>query len=165
MDSNPIASFLELHYPSPPLPLTSPLGDSIETTARSTLGVAFRTSVMPREVDILSARSQTYFRSTRERSLGGGQRLEDLLDGDTESQSWKAAEDGIRTLGELLRTNEADGPFVLGAHVSYADFFIVGNLQMARVVDEEKVFERIVGLHPRFGELYEACKAWMGKRD
>lgn len=157
MDSTPIAKFLEATYPTPPLPLTSELGRTIELRARSVVGPTFRTSIVPREINILSPRSQVYFRRTREAGLG--HKLEDLLDG--EEKSWEAVSEGMRDVGELIRTNAAEGPFVLGAQPSYTDFFIAGSLQSARVVDEG-VFERHMK-YPGYKEVYEACLPYMAK--
>ena len=126
MDSVPIAQFLESTYPDPPVPLTSELGREIETKARAVLGTAFRKSAMPRVMGILSLRAQEFFRRTREASLG--HRLEDLLDPDKEEQVWNAVSDCMRAVGELMLTHSADGPFVLGARPSGADFFIAGSL-------------------------------------
>jgi glutathione S-transferase len=159
MDSVPIAQFLESTYPDPPVPLTSELGREIEAKARA--GPVFRTSVVPREIGILSPRSQEYFRRKLEASLG--HRLEDLLDSDKEEQAWNAASDNMRAVGELMRTHKADGPFVLGSRPSLTDFFITGNLQLARVVDEG-VFQRIIKF-PGYGEIYEACLPYMEKKD
>jgi glutathione S-transferase len=161
MDSAPIAQFLESTYPDPPVPLTSELGREIEAKARAVAGTAFRTSVMPREMGILSPRAQEYFRRTAEASLG--HRLEDLLDPDKEEQVWNAVGDGMRAVGELMRTHKADGPFVLGARPSYTDFFIAGSLQSARVVDEG-VFQRNIK-YPGYKEIYEACLPYMEKKD
>jgi glutathione S-transferase len=160
MDSAPIAQFLESTYPDPPVPLTSELGREIEAKARSVVGTAFRTSVMPREIRILSPRAREYFRRTREASLG--HRLEDLLDPDKEEQSWNAVGEGMRAVGELMQTHKADGPFVLGARPSYTDFFIAGSLQCARVVDEG-VFQRNIK-YPGFEEIYKACLPYMEKK-
>ncbi len=160
MDSAPIAQFLESTYPDPPVPLTSELGREIEAKSRSVVGTAFRTSVMPREIGILSPRAQEYFRRTREASLG--HRLEDLLDPDKEEQSWNEVSEGMRAVGELMQTHKADGPFVLGARPSYTDFFIAGSLQSARVVDEG-VFQRIIK-YPGFEEIYKACLPYMEKK-
>ncbi|CAF9918089.1 hypothetical protein IMSHALPRED_004207 [Imshaugia aleurites] len=159
MDSEPIAQFLESTYPDPAVPLTSELGREIEAEARAVLGTAFRTSVMPREMEILSPRAQVYFRRTREASLG--HRLQDLLD--KEEQTWNAVGDGMRAVGELMRTHKADGSFVLGAQPSYTDFFITGSLQCARVVDEG-VFRRFI-MYPGYEEVYEACLPYMEKKD
>lgn len=161
MDSAPIAQFLESTYPDRPVPLKSELGSEIEAKARAVGGAAFRMSVMPREIGILSPRVQEYFRRTREASLG--HRLEDLLDPDKEEQVWNAAADGMRAVSELMRTNKADGPFVLGARPSYTDFFITGSLQSARVIDEG-VFQRNIK-YPGYKGIYEACLPYMEKED
>lgn len=159
IESALIAEFLESTYPNPPVPLTSELGREVESTARSIVGAVFRTSVMPRETGILSPRAQEYFRRTREASLGHP--LEDLLT--SEEETWNTASDKICALGELMQTNKADGPFVLGARPSYTDFFIAGNLQCARVIDEG-VFHRLTK-YPGFKEVYEACLPYMEKND
>lgn len=161
MDSLPIAQFLESTYPDPPVPLTSELGREIETKARGVLGKAIYSSVMPREIRILSPRSQEYFRRTREASLG--HRLEDLLDGDKEDQVWDGVGGVLGAVGDLIRTHNADGPFVLGARPSCTDFFIAGSLQSTRVVDEG-VFQRITK-YPGYREVYEACLPYMEKKD
>ncbi|OAL36631.1 hypothetical protein AYO20_03963 [Fonsecaea nubica] len=163
MESGAIAQFLESTYPDPPVPLTSELGREIETQARAVAGKVFRASILPREVHILSPRGQEYFRRTREAPLGDHRRLEDLLDEAKEDESWAAVDDGMRAVGELMRTNRADGPFVLGARPSYTDFFIAGSLQNARVVDEG-VFLRNMR-YPGFRDVYEACVPYMEKND
>ena len=160
MDSTPIAQFLESTYPDPPVPLMSELGREIEAKARSVGGTAFRASVMPREIRILSPRSQEYFRRRCEASLG--YRLEDLLDTDKEEQSWNAVDEGMRAVSELMQTHKADGPFVLGARPSYTDFFIAGSLQCARVVDEG-VFQRNIK-YPGFEGIYTACLPYMEEK-
>ena len=128
---------------------------------RATAGAAFSKSVMVREIRILSPRAQEFFRRTREASLG--HRLEDLLDPDKEEQNWSAVDDDMRALSELMQTNKADGPFVLGAKPSYADFFIAGNLQSARMVDEG-IFQRVIK-YPGYKGIYEACLPYMEKKD
>ena len=116
---------------------------------------------MPREIHILSPRSQEYFRRTREAELGHP--LEDLLDLEKEDQNWKALDEGIRAVSELMQTNKADGPFILGARPTYTDFFIAGSLQCARVVDEE-VFQRNVK-YAGFEAIYMACMPYMERKD
>ncbi|KAH7370151.1 hypothetical protein BKA65DRAFT_487763 [Rhexocercosporidium sp. MPI-PUGE-AT-0058] len=161
MDSIPISKFLEKIYPDPSIPLTSELGREIESKARSAVGITFSASLMPRELGILSPAAQEYFRRTREASLGFP--LENLLDADREQKAWDAATDSIRAVDELIMTNKAEGPFVLGAEPSYTDFFIAGSLQCARVV-HEKTFERLV-IHPGYKRVYEACLPYMEKKD
>jgi glutathione S-transferase len=161
MDSVPIAQFLESTYPDPPLPLASELGREIEAKARAAVGKVFGTSVMSREVKILSPRAEEYFSKSCEAKLG--HRLEELLDADKEEQGWNAMADDIRAVGELMLTNKAEGPFVLGARPSATDFFIAGSLQTARVVDEG-VFQRNIK-YPGYGQIYEACLPYMEKKD
>lgn len=159
MDSTPIAQFIESTYPNPPVPLTSELGREIEAKARAVVGKTFYNSVMPREINILSPRSQEFFRRTREAALGHP--LEDLLD--EEENSWNSLAEGIGAVGKLMQTNKADGPLVLGAQPSYTDFFIAGSLQSARMVDEG-VFQRLIK-DPGHWAIYEACLPYMEKKD
>ncbi|ETS82820.1 hypothetical protein PFICI_04696 [Pestalotiopsis fici W106-1] len=160
MDSKPISEFIEKTYPSPAVPLTSDLGREIEAKTRQGLALTFRRSLMPREINILSPGAQQFFRRTREAAIG--HRLEDLLEGDKEEQAWAEVAETMRSAGELIRTNSAEGPFVLGAHPSYTDFFIAGSLQCARVIDEE-VFQKYLR-GPGFKEAYDACLPYMEKR-
>ncbi|CAG5166061.1 uncharacterized protein ALTATR162_LOCUS6878 [Alternaria atra] len=122
MDSISIAQFLESTYPDLPVPLTSELGREIESKARTVIGPVFRVAVMPREIAILSPRSQEYFRRTREAAVGC--KLEDLLNEEKEEMAWRKIEEDMRTIGQLMLTNEKEGNFVLGASPSATDFFI-----------------------------------------
>ena len=157
MDSTLIAQFLEATYPDRSIPLTSELGHEIESKSRTVIGPIFRDSIMPREVNILSPRSQEYFRRTREAALGC--KLEELLSGEREELAWRKVEDDIRAVEQLLLTNEKEGQFVLGARPSATDFFLAGSLHAARTVDES-VFARIMN-YPGFKKIYEACVPYM----
>ena len=53
---------------------------------------------------------------------------------------------------------------MLGEEVSYADFVMVGYLQMVRRVDEE-LFARIGAEGPALKRLYEACAVWLERDD
>lgn len=161
MDSENISQFIESTYPEPPVPLTSELGREVEKQARALLGTTFGASVMPREILILSPRAQEYFRHTREASLGHP--LEDLLDLEKEDQRWSAVDDQLIGISKLMKTNKADGPFILGSRPSYTDFFIAGALQSARMV-EESVFQRNIK-YEGFQMIYDACLPYMEKRD
>lgn len=161
MDSASIAKFLESTYPDPPVQLTSDLGDEVETRARAVVGKAFRMSVLPRELAILSPRAQDYFRRSCEASLGHS--LEDSIDPEKEEENWRALDDGMRAVGALMLTHKAEGPFILGERPSYADFSLAGAIHSARVVDEG-VFQRIIKF-PGFVDIYDACLPYMEKRD
>ncbi|TFB05273.1 hypothetical protein CCMA1212_002569 [Trichoderma ghanense] len=149
MDSKPIAEFLESTYPDPPLQLTSELGSEIELKLRTLIAPTLYQSIIPREINMFSPRAQEYFRRTREAQLG--KKLEDLLAG--EEERWKAADVDLRAISELMKRNQGNGPFVLGARPSYSDFFIAGSLQSLRAI-EWAVFVRIVQ-YPGFREVYE----------
>ena len=161
MDSIPISQFLEATYPDPPVTLTSELGAEIELKARGGLGPTHRASVMPREVRILSPRSQEYFRTAREAALG--HTLEEELQGDKEEKAWASSDQARRELGQLLLSNKDKGPFILGDKASDTDFFLAGSLQSTRVIDEE-LWERCVSF-PGFREIYDACVPFMNKKD
>ncbi|EED13715.1 conserved hypothetical protein [Talaromyces stipitatus ATCC 10500] len=162
MGSIAIAQFLESTYPEPLVPLTSELGREIELKSRSLVGKTFSNSITPREIRILSPRSQEYFRRTREAAMGCP--LEDmLLDPKTEEQNWLAIDADMRAVGESMRTNKAEGPFVLGAQPTFTDFFLAGVLQSAKMVDEG-VFQRITK-YPGFRDIYEGCRPYMEKND
>lgn len=161
MDSAPISRFLETTYPDPAVPLESELGREIETRARAVVGATMSKSLMPREINILAPRAADYFRRTREAALG--RPLEDLLDPAAEEQAWADAGGVIDAVGKLMRTNAAEGPFVLGARPSYTDFFIAGALQSARMIDEG-VFGRLAN-HPGYSDIYSACLPYMAKND
>ncbi|EHK24890.1 uncharacterized protein TRIVIDRAFT_30971 [Trichoderma virens Gv29-8] len=159
MESKPIAEFIESTYPDPPVQLTSELGSEIELKIRSLVAPTFYRSAMPREINILSPRAQEYFRSSREARFG--KTLEELLEG--EEERWKAVDADRHAVGELMRTNKALGPFILGAQPSYSDFFIAGSLQSVKVIDEG-VFQRSVQC-PGYKDIYEACLPYMEKKD
>uniref|UniRef100_A0A093VSS0 Beta-etherase n=1 Tax=Talaromyces marneffei PM1 TaxID=1077442 RepID=A0A093VSS0_TALMA len=161
MDSLVIAQFLESIYSEPPVPLTSELGRQIQVKSRSILGKTLSDSIMPREIYILSPRAQEYFRRTREASIGRS--LEDVLDPTKEEQDWLAIDPELRAIGELMRTNKDEGPFILGAKPTYADFFIAGTLQCARMVDEG-VFQRFMK-YPGYKGIYEGCRPYMERND
>jgi glutathione S-transferase len=161
MDSAPISRFLEETYPEPSVPLESELGQEITARSRAVIGATMFKSLMPREVNILSPRAAEYFRQTREPMLG--RPPEDFLDPAAEEQAWAAVAGALDDVDKLIRTNSAEGPFVLGARPSYTDFFIAGALQSAKMVDE-RTFER-VAKYPGYSGIYLACVPYMARHD
>jgi glutathione S-transferase len=159
MNAATIAEYLESTYPSPALPLTSPLGAEVEYKARNGIGSALRAAILPREIHILSPGAQEYFRRTREASLG--RPIESLLE--EEEAGWKAVEPTLSEISPLLLTNKERGPFLLGEQVSYTDFFTAGYLQFLRVVDEG-IFDRF-SKFSGFRAIYDACTPYMDKKD
>lgn len=160
MDSAPISRFLEATYPEPPVPLESELGRDIETRARAVVGGIVSRSLMPREAKILAPRAAEYFR--RKLEAATGQELEDL-DPAAEEEAWAEADGVVGDVGRLMRTNAAEGPFVLGGAPSYTDFFVAGALQSARTIDEG-VFGRLVK-YPGYSDIYSACLPYMARNN
>ena len=159
MDSQPISEFLEKTYPELSLPLTSERGRDIEHISRTRLGKTQQISIAPREINILCPRTQEWFRTKIEASFG--QTLESIYEGDKEEQVWEETKADRLKVDELIRAN--GGPFVLGKEPSYTDFFLAGNMQSSRMV-EESVFDRMYAL-PGFKAVYDACAPWMERRD
>ncbi|PON25694.1 hypothetical protein TGAM01_v205579 [Trichoderma gamsii] len=159
MDSPAVAKFIESTYPDPHVQLDSELGAKIMLKLRAELGPTVQKSIMPREALIFSPRAEAYFRRAREARIG--RPLEELLEG--EDEAWEALEGDSQAIGALMRTNKADGPFILGARPSLTDFFVAGSMQTAKVIDEG-VFQRILKL-PGHLEIYEACQPFMQKKD
>lgn len=162
MDSASISDFLEKTYPTPPLPLASELAREIQQQAGRTFFNIYTFSLRPREVDILSPRSAEYLGRKMETSLG--RPWEDILtDLTKEDEVWSTLHESLMHIGRLIETNKADGPFLLGAQPSFADFHLAGALQCARMISEP-VFQRH-GNYPGFMTLYKACQPWMERKD
>ena len=162
MDSIPIAQFLETTYPQPSVQLSSEFGDDLWSQCRAIIGKPLFKSTIPREVHILSPRSQEHFRRNLEAGIGCT--LEELLPKpEEEDKLWEELDDKIRALSELLQKNRGEGPFVLGKQISYADFCIAGSLQSAKVV-HQATFERVTG-YEGFAFLHEVCETYMDKKD
>jgi glutathione S-transferase len=161
MDSFDIAQFLESTYTDQPVRLTSDLGSEVRSQTRALFAPAFRISVSPREAKILLPRSEEYFRRRLEATLG--HRLEDLLNPEKEEQAWNEVSKGMQTIDEMVQTQRAAGPFLLGAQPSFTDFTLAGSMQCARTVDEG-VFQRIIK-YPFLKEIYDGCLPYMDKKD
>jgi glutathione S-transferase len=160
MDSGPIAEFLEKTYPQPAiLPGDSEAVQEIASRSRASVGRAFRASIVPREIKILSPRSQEYFRRTREAAIG--QPLEDLLA--KEEQGWETVQGDLKAVSDLILTTKGDKPYLLGSQPCATDVFLGGALQSTRTIDEG-VFER-VAQYPGYKAVYDAMVPFMEKRD
>ncbi|CAI6339586.1 unnamed protein product [Periconia digitata] len=161
MDSTPISQFLERTYPNPSLPLSTDWGQEIEKKARGLLGPVLRTSIVPREILILSPRSQDYFRRTREEAFG--RRLEELLDEGKEEEMGRELDGEMVGVGGMMRRDAGGAGFVFGEEPCYTDFLIAGAMESVRMVDEG-IFQRMVK-YRGFSDVYTACLPLMEKND
>ena len=110
--------------------------------------------------NLLNPPSAEYFERTRQEKFGMPlAQLEREKGGES---AFEEAEPGFKKVGEMLR--EKGGPFFLGETVSYADFIVVGALDFLRRVGEG-VFERVLGMDPSLGEVYEASKPWLERNN
>ena len=80
-----------------------------------------------------------------------------------EDAAWAKLDPDLEKISDMLRTNRAEGPFILGKEPSIADFFIAGAMQCARAIDEG-VWARQVK-YDGFRAVYEGCEVWMGRKD
>lgn len=185
MHSLAIVHALEDLQPSPPLRLDTALHLEAEKVVESVALVIWWDGMVAMQDACLSERSRAYFARTRKEVFGAS--LEELRDVKGGEVAWGEAgkEGGVlagmgafltrhKEDGELLLwrncgvtfadgVNSAEGPFVLGSRVSYADFVVVALLECLKRVDRPG-WERLMRFDPSFKELHEACEEWL-KRD
>lgn len=160
MDSRPIATELDRLHPSPSLHLDSPVLPKVEALIPKAIRNPLLGLIMPRVPrNLLNESSAAYFETTRAERFGCS--LSELEAKTSEEEAWKEAAPALREMAEPLEEGGGrGGPFYLGPTVSYTDFVVVGALQFVKKVDE-RLFERIVGMEPALGKLYDACGRWL----
>lgn len=160
MDSKKIAASLEEKYPDPSIHLHSPQVAKVEECFGRLL-VPMRGILIPKiGRNLLNPESVPYFHESRSKQYG--MPLEQLDKERAGDAQWEETKPIVRELAALIEEN--GGPFVLGGEVSYADFILVGALCLFKRLGEG-VFERIVGMEPVLGTLYEASGKWLQKND
>ncbi|KUJ16644.1 uncharacterized protein LY89DRAFT_685548 [Mollisia scopiformis] len=160
MDSKKIATRIEKEHPEPHLHLDSPILEQLSKITPKAMGPLRGIALPGVHANLLPERSKEYFGRTRQARLG--KTLEQYGKDSGGEEAWMEALPGIKELGELVKAN--GGPFVMGKTPSYADFVIVSWLQFMKVI-EEGVYQRLVGLEPALGELYNASKPWLERND
>ncbi|KAI1809956.1 thioredoxin-like protein [Poronia punctata] len=160
MNSSKIAQVLEELYPSPSLPPTSPVQqryfDTLSPAYDALEPVKF--SFVPRR--ILNEVNYPYWRKTRSENIG-----KPISDAELE-QVFKAASPSLQAVTAMLKENE-DGPFFLGATITFTDVIHLGFLVMMRRIGED-IFRSVLEasgdpeLHLRF---LEAVKPWTERDD
>ncbi|KAK3110191.1 hypothetical protein LTR53_015779 [Teratosphaeriaceae sp. CCFEE 6253] len=164
MDSLQIAHALEKLHPAPSLHLD---GGAIARVQRVVL--AFQRSLaaiaMPRiPVKVLRPASREYFRTTRAKRFG--MPLEELAMSEQAGEgAWEAAQPSMAELKAILH-ERGEGPYVMGATVSFADFIIAGFWRFLQILDEDgDLFGRALEFDESFVRHYEACKQWLERDD
>ena len=110
MDSKAIAAEIEKRYPTPALPVDTPMQKQLEPVFSQMMG-CLRPDIVPRVPrTALNPVSKEYFDSTRAERLGMS--LEKLEETQGGKQAWEKGEAGLKKIAGLLK--ETGGPFLDG---------------------------------------------------
>ncbi|KAL9599059.1 MAG: hypothetical protein Q9219_004093 [cf. Caloplaca sp. 3 TL-2023] len=155
MESRAIALVLEEKYPTPALHPNDPRAKKLEELFTKVLvtGRGIFMPLAPRT--LLSPGSLEYFHDTRSRRFGMS--LDQLEKEEGGEETWEKVKALVLQISEVVKEggSGADGPFVRGKEMSYADFVLFGGLYFFRRLDE-RVFERVVGMDAALEGLYRA---------
>ncbi len=161
-DSRRIAAVLEERYPEPSLHLDAPQLARVEQLMEDVVP-PIRGVFMPVVPEVLlSERSREYFYRTREAGLGMS--LDQLAREKGGARAWAVAAPVLKQATALL--NETDGPFFMGAQVSYADFVWGGFLGFLERLGQEHLEAMLEASGDRDAHLrlLEGVAPW-AKRD
>jgi len=161
MDSAAINSRLEKEHPNPSLHFDSPILPEA-TAILGNVRMSLLGHWMPFVPDnLLNAPSKEYFIRTREEKFKKS--LSQLHKDEGTEEAWEKATPELKRLGDLLK--KEGGPFFMGETTSYTDFVIVSFLQFFKAIDQKLLFDRVVGIEPALGKLYDASKQWLERED
>ncbi|KAJ1305359.1 hypothetical protein OPQ81_000374 [Rhizoctonia solani] len=130
LESFEIALYLDQKYPAPKYPIVVPPGtralQRIALERVMNAGMSFATVVLPlaaARTNFLDDKGYNYYIRTRKEIFG-----RDLLELLPEADSnWAKGKEAWEVLGDQLEIGGKDGPFVMGAQISFIDF-VVGSL-------------------------------------
>ncbi|PYI01433.1 hypothetical protein BO78DRAFT_401267 [Aspergillus sclerotiicarbonarius CBS 121057] len=165
MDSLPIVMHLDKVFPSPPL---FPSGDASYALLvamgkiTSLLSPGFRQMIIPRVVDHLDPRGQTYFRETRSAHFGKPLAEVRPTDQETLDKLWQLLGTESAALIKMLQGREGKkGPFFEGEKPGFADLLLACHLAFIERFDKE-LFDKFQGLgNGELKALYQACLPWL----
>jgi glutathione S-transferase len=159
MDSVPISQFLEVTYPSRPVPLDH---DDIAAKVWATIPPLL-IMLEPRKPAIMDPISRADIIPKTEGMMGAP--LGDLIAASHagEEETWKTVDAGLRELGQMMTPKEGQGPFIKGQSPTMTDFLVVGVLCYFRAVDEG-AFRRMF-TYPGWGDAWTACEPFTNKKD
>ncbi|KDN37606.1 hypothetical protein RSAG8_10011, partial [Rhizoctonia solani AG-8 WAC10335] len=131
VESFEIALYLDKTYPAPKYPIVVPPGtralQRIALERVMSAGMGFATVVLPlaaARTNFMDDKGYEYYSRSR-RVIFGRDLLELLPEVDS---NWAKAKGGWEALGDQLELGGKDGPFVMGAQISFIDFAIGGLL-------------------------------------
>lgn len=163
MESRKVAEALEKIKPEPSLRMDR--GEIIDRTQAAVLAAAgpLGPLTLPRvPANILSARSAEYFYETRKSRFG--MPLQEVGSSELAKTAWEKAEPQFEKLAALLK-EDSSGPFVEGKAAGFADLVVAGFLAFLKVLGEEDLFGRVMGLDAIFREHWGACEGWFKRND
>ncbi|KAL6069101.1 Glutathione Stransferase [Balamuthia mandrillaris] len=140
-----------------------PLAQMVNHHAAKRVVPAALPLMMPKMAKFLDERGAEHFRRTRRQWFGKD--VEDWLKEDQEAL-WKALEQELAIYSDVLTpaaaTTKKEGPFMMGAQVSYADFVLMAFFQWAKMADTS-YWERVMamGKDDSFLRLWKACEQWL----
>jgi glutathione S-transferase len=154
MDSRPIANALDSLHPTPSLHLDSPYLAKIEELLPKLVNTVRPVFVPLVPKKFLLPRSAEYFTASREKGLNMS--LDEFAKG--ADKAFEDVKPHVKTVSALYQEN-ADGPFLLGQDVSYADFYVLGFLRMMdRLGVADKFWNMDGGIELK--KAYEAAAKW-----
>ncbi|KAF7297785.1 GST N-terminal domain-containing protein [Mycena kentingensis (nom. inval.)] len=137
-DSLRIADYLDKTYPTSGAGLLFPGGAPTRAlqagfiAAYDSVSGPMAQFIIPCIASILNARSEEYFTRTRTESFG--KPLKDVFPaGEERTQMWEKTKAAFAKIDEWIAHSDADGPFVMGAKPSFADFVIAGEMQWCKI--------------------------------
>lgn len=161
MNSMNIAPAIEAEYPVPSVHLDDPVFERVQDAWRKLLR-AVAPELLPKMPErVLSGSSIEYNRVARAKTFGMPlPELEAKAGGEV---AWEQAKPALQVLADNLKEHP-EGPFCLGEVTSYADFFIAGFLEWARVCGGF-MFDRVLEYDRVFKSLFEACQPWLERNN
>ncbi|KAH7338109.1 hypothetical protein B0J17DRAFT_755467 [Rhizoctonia solani] len=135
VESFEIALYLDEKYPAPKYPIAIPPG----TRALQKIASDRSFSLLLRQGPTSWTTSYEYF--TRSRKALFGRELVELLP--EIDSNWAKARGGWEALGDELDLGGKDGPFLMGAQISFIDFVVGGLLHAAHTCEEEMKYWKV----------------------
>lgn len=180
MLSHKIAPALEERYPSPPLHFDALQWRDVEMLRQKAISPSIPAWMCGVPRVFLAPPSKEYFERTRQEALG--KPVAQIEAEGVSDEKWEESKAGWLEISKALR--EKGGPYLLGETrkcflnwiygkietdtgdlASYADLIIVGALHMFKMVDEDRLFNGVVGYDAALKALYDASKQWTERND
>lgn len=159
-DSAAIAAELEKRHPQPSLRLDSPYVARLAALVQAIMSALGAEIVGVVADALLEGEDHAWYVADRKGTFGDMAKLRAERGGEA---AWAGSEGPFKEVGNLLREVEG-GPFFEGKEPGFADFMVLGLLEMLKKLDQA-YHDRAVGFDAALGELYKASKNWLERND